>query len=428
MVQADTTSIARGITEAGRGIGDSLAKRASDMKRQQEEDKRKAEDAKETRAMAGVLREKLGLSHSQIQESDAASLKGTINGYMREQDAEVQKLQRQRNELAILGMKTLQRDAESRREIPKQLVEGFKAQEQAIPSPWNNEMRSEKMTAATGMPPGVRELIGAHANAGLELPPAVMEHLVQQQGRSPAMGPGALAALGFLPTGGQLNPNGSASINFGPKPPPTPGSIVPIPTEGGGESGKGLFGDKIVDIPTDRSKSLTDAQANALQYSERMKFNNDVLHKLESTGFDPSGVGAAVQEWTPNFLATEDFQKYDAARRNWVSAVLRKESGAAISKSEEAGAVNQYFPKLGDSRGTVAQKAALRILAEENMRKAVGEIKRDKPSKEAAPKLPPGAEGKSHEQLIQEANEALKAGAPAAAVRARLKKLGVEIK
>ena len=81
-----------------------------------------------------------------------------------------------------------------------------------------------------------------------------------------------------------------------------------------------------------------------------------------------------LQKWTPNVMTGEKFQSYDAARKNWISAVLRKESGAAISKSEEKGALEQYFPAFGDSATVVKQKAELRTLAETNMRRAIGGI------------------------------------------------------
>ena len=66
----------------------------------------------------------------------------------------------------------------------------------------------------------------------------------------------------------------------------------------------------------------------------------------------------------------------------------------------------------------------------ESLRKAGRDLSGfDKAAKtEAAPKVPPGAAGKTHEQLIQEANAAIQGGADEKAVRQRLKELGVEIK
>lgn len=114
----------------------------------------------------------------------------------------------------------------------------------------------------------------------------------------------------------------------------------------------------------------TGEQSNALIYADRMKSNDQIIHDLEGKGFDPAGVGAAV--WRPNIFKGEDLQSYEAAKKNWVTAVLRKESGAAIAQSEFKGADEQYFPQFGDAPKVVQQKAQLRSQVEDNMRRAAG--------------------------------------------------------
>ncbi len=182
MTQADTTSIASGIASAGQSIGQGLAMRTADMKRREEADKRKAEQAKKIRGMAKMFQEDLGLSDSEVQASDADQLGGLIEGFMLSQSSKHQKLQQERDALAIAGMKMLQRDAEGRRQVPKQLMEGFDTTARSLPAPLSNESFDAGMTQATGMPPGVRELIAAHANAGVELPASVMDDLIRQRG------------------------------------------------------------------------------------------------------------------------------------------------------------------------------------------------------------------------------------------------------
>lgn len=131
---------------------------------------------------------------------------------------------------------------------------------------------------------------------------------------------------------------------------------------------------------TDKTKALTEQQANALQFSDRMAYNDAILTGLEQNGFHPAAVGTTLKNLGPNLTQSSEFQQYDAAKKNWISAVLRKESGAAISKSEESGAEAQYFPRMGDSPAVIKQKAQLRKLAEVNMRRAIGEIKDGKPA------------------------------------------------
>lgn len=69
----------------------------------------------------------------------------------------------------------------------------------------------------------------------------------------------------------------------------------------------------------------------------------------------PFGIG--------NYLATPDYQRFDQAQRNFVNAVLRKESGAVISESEFDNAAKQYFPQPGDGPEKLALKAQNRATA-----------------------------------------------------------------
>ena len=49
-------------------------------------------------------------------------------------------------------------------------------------------------------------------------------------------------------------------------------------------------------------------------------------------------------------------QQVEQAQRNFVNAILRQESGAAIADSEFANAQKQYFPQPGDSKQVILQK------------------------------------------------------------------------
>lgn len=57
-----------------------------------------------------------------------------------------------------------------------------------------------------------------------------------------------------------------------------------------------------------------------------------------------------------NYATSAAYQKYDQASRDFVNAVLRRESGAAISQSEFDNAYKQYFPQPGDTPERIAQK------------------------------------------------------------------------
>lgn len=61
-----------------------------------------------------------------------------------------------------------------------------------------------------------------------------------------------------------------------------------------------------------------------------------------------------------NYMRSQDAQKYDQAKRNFINAVLRRESGAVIGPSEFDNAEQQYFPQPGDGPDVIKQKKANR--------------------------------------------------------------------
>lgn len=128
-------------------------------------------------------------------------------------------------------------------------------------------------------------------------------------------------------------------------------------------------------------KPLTESQGNATAFGMRAAESNKILKDIEKSGTTTTGgirtvtagvlgaiplVGENLSESAKsalNFTASEAQQKTDQARRNFVTAVLRKESGAAISPSEFANEEKKYFPQIGDSKKVIEQKQAARELA-----------------------------------------------------------------
>lgn len=99
-------------------------------------------------------------------------------------------------------------------------------------------------------------------------------------------------------------------------------------------------------------KPQTAAQIQVQGYADRTNEADKVISQL----------GAAVaksplSKFLPNFLKPAEKQQVDQAQRNFVNAVLRRESGAAIGKDEFTSAQQQYFPQFGDSAAVIAQKA-----------------------------------------------------------------------
>ena len=57
-----------------------------------------------------------------------------------------------------------------------------------------------------------------------------------------------------------------------------------------------------------------------------------------------------------NSLISKKRRQYEQAKRNFINATLRRESGAAIAESEFENADQQYFPQPGDDEQTIRQK------------------------------------------------------------------------
>lgn len=125
------------------------------------------------------------------------------------------------------------------------------------------------------------------------------------------------------------------------------------------------------------NKPMNDTQANASLYATRMEEADQIINSLEGkysrtwlAGRQALGEGlvgtAASSRLTP------EAQQADQAQRDFINAVLRRESGAVISPSEFANARQQYFPQPGDSVEVVKQKAKNRRTAISGIRSAAG--------------------------------------------------------
>ncbi|MBC8642136.1 hypothetical protein IAG25_35615 [Caballeronia sp. EK] len=134
--------------------------------------------------------------------------------------------------------------------------------------------------------------------------------------------------------------------------------------------------------------NLTGEQSNAVAFGARALDAQNTLRQLEASGITNGGrikqgvegipvVGNALGN-AVNSLPTwagapnDQQQSYEQAQRNFVSAVLRKESGAAISNEEYANEAKKYFPQPGDSAATIEQKARARDLAIEGLKAQAG--------------------------------------------------------
>lgn len=115
-------------------------------------------------------------------------------------------------------------------------------------------------------------------------------------------------------------------------------------------------------------------QGQAALYGKRMQQAEQVFQGLKNKGYNRGTPGEEIQNswFYPGMLQSSEFRQQDQAERNFVNAILRRESGSAISKDEFASAEKQYFPRPGDSPEVLAQKEANRLLAIEGMKQQAG--------------------------------------------------------
>jgi len=135
------------------------------------------------------------------------------------------------------------------------------------------------------------------------------------------------------------------------------------------------------------TKPLNESQSNSVAFGARAVEANRLATDLENKGFTNIGktrtvaggivgtapiIGEKLEQGVksafnvlPEFVGgpSAEQQQVDQARRNFITAVLRKESGAVISPKEYADEERKYFPQLGDSKEVIKQKQDARKLA-----------------------------------------------------------------
>lgn len=122
-------------------------------------------------------------------------------------------------------------------------------------------------------------------------------------------------------------------------------------------------------------KPLTEGQSKALLFGTRMKEANEILEGLATKGVDrpgylkraadavPNVMGGALLQTGANAMQSDEQQQVEQAQRDFLNAVLRRESGAVIAESEFENGRKQYFPAIGDSAAVKAQKKRNREVA-----------------------------------------------------------------
>jgi hypothetical protein len=125
--------------------------------------------------------------------------------------------------------------------------------------------------------------------------------------------------------------------------------------------------------PKNSGKTMTEGQAKANLFGSRMRESDRILQELEGK-YSPLAVNAKMgAEKMPgiggiagavgNAMLSTEGQQAEQAQRDFVNAVLRRESGAVISDQEFANAQKQYFPQPNDTPQVLSQKRRNRQMA-----------------------------------------------------------------
>jgi hypothetical protein len=207
----------------------------------------------------------------------------------------------------------------------------------------------------------------------------------------------------------------------------------PMPAApGGGAPAPAAPGAGMIPVTPPKPVQMTEGQSNAALYADRMREADAIIAANEKAGMS---VGGKALEVLPggvgNFLQSDAYQLFEQARRNFINAVLRRESGAVIADTEFANAEKQYFPRPGDSEAVLKQKAANRRSAIEGIARAAGPAYKPQaaPTPAAAPTTAPAPQapgGADRGKLLFDARDAIAKGADPAKVRERLRSLGIE--
>lgn len=146
-----------------------------------------------------------------------------------------------------------------------------------------------------------------------------------------------------------------------------------------------------------KGTALTESQGNATGFGMRAFESNRLLSDLEKGGTVSGGRIKGAVEGTLNALVpyqgeklaagagnvmnvlpgvlggpSDKQQQYQQAKINFITAVLRKESGASIAPSEFDTEDKKYFPQPGESEKIILQKQRAREMAVEALKIMAG--------------------------------------------------------
>ena len=130
------------------------------------------------------------------------------------------------------------------------------------------------------------------------------------------------------------------------------------------------------------AKGLTEVQAKSTGFANRAAQAHSIINIVGANGEIQPGLFKRSLEAVPligeglgtmaNITQSDAEQQVEQAQRNFVNAILRQESGAAVNQSEFDNARKQYFPQPGDGPKVIEQKKQNREMAIKSLEIAAG--------------------------------------------------------
>jgi hypothetical protein len=107
-------------------------------------------------------------------------------------------------------------------------------------------------------------------------------------------------------------------------------------------------------------KPMTEGQSKDTVYSTKAKGALDAFEPYADALTDFASSAGGELPVVGNYLKSPEYQMAEQAGEEFLSAVLRKETGAAITKEEQSLYGNMYLPRPGDKKEVLEYKRAAR--------------------------------------------------------------------
>lgn len=174
---------------------------------------------------------------------------------------------------------------------------------------------------------------------------------------------------------------------------PNTGQLIRVSTQGGeGPINTGSAPGAVQGNPFSAGGKFNEGQGKAAGFTDRMLQSEGILSGVavpegyqgpttpgvQEQGMNVTQAGLSKIPVVGNYLVSNERQKFEQAKRDFINAQLRRESGAAISPTEFESADKQYFPVPGDKPDVIKQKEANRRAAIEALGREGGPSYRPK--------------------------------------------------